>query len=170
MLRNKSDLVGSLLHDVAHLIRLRIDRELRAFGLTRIKGLALGIVQRRPAISQSELAAELELGEATVGQLVSRLEARGFIERRPAENDRRAKRLYLTPKTERILSRLQRVGSDLRGEILQGVAEEELGRLERELKKIKSNLTAAALPAIALALFKPLLTQPDLGETALLIL
>ena len=49
----------------------------------------------------SSLAGKLFCDDSNVTGIVDRLEARGLIERRPAEHDRRVKLLGLTPEGER---------------------------------------------------------------------
>ena len=73
MITKHDDLLGTLIHDVAHLLRLDIDRRLKDHNLTRVKWLALGIIANQPHLTQRELAEKMELGNAAVGRLVDRL-------------------------------------------------------------------------------------------------
>jgi len=59
-----------------------------------------------PDIDQSSLAARLGLDRNNTGLLVERLESRGLLERRTNGDDRRARLLRLTPRGERLHSRL----------------------------------------------------------------
>ena len=79
MLTKQSHLVGSLIHDVAHLLRHEIDRRVTPYNLTRTKWLALSMLRERPGVSQSEFAELLELGAAATGRLADRLVERGPI-------------------------------------------------------------------------------------------
>jgi len=65
--------------------------------LTALQAWALKILANaeRP-VAMSDLAASLACDASSVTQIVDRLEARGFVERRPAEHDRRVKVLVLT--------------------------------------------------------------------------
>ena len=87
------NLHGSLT-DVARLMRTVFDRRVRRLGLTRAQWLALTRLHRRPGASQSELADMMEVEKATVGRLVDRLEAKGWVERRAQAGDRRVNRLH----------------------------------------------------------------------------
>jgi MarR family transcriptional regulator for hemolysin len=145
MIKKHHDLVGSVVHDVAHLIRLRIDKKLKKFGLTRVKWLALGIIHSNPLMTQTELAGELELGESATGRLADRLEERGFIARKPSLSDRRVRKLKLTPVAERLLDEMKGVSGELREEILNGIPQEDIQAMERGLKALKSNLRLAVL-------------------------
>ena len=57
----------------------------------------LARLEHAEGLKQSELAEMLDLQPITLTRLVDRLCANGMIERRADPNDRRAKRLHLTP-------------------------------------------------------------------------
>lgn len=141
MIAKTDDLVGSLIHDVAHLLRLHIDERLQPFRLTRVHWLAIGIIGENERLTQAELANKLELGAATTGKLVDRLEERGLVRRENDPNDRRSNLLALTPDAKAILRKLARVSKELRQEILCDLSETEQERLKRSLLKIKKQLT-----------------------------
>src|SRR5215469_2461661 len=86
-----------LLSLVARLIRTRADARARTYGMTRAQWMILVHLERQPGMSQNELAAHIEVEPITIGRLVDRLEARGFLERRADAADRRVWRLHLTP-------------------------------------------------------------------------
>ena len=62
----------------------------------------------------------LDLQPITLTRLVDRLCANGMIERRADPNDRRAKRLYLTPLARPLMDRLAELGQDMMGTVLEG--------------------------------------------------
>lgn len=66
-----------------------------------IKGMPAGI---RPRIR--ELANRMEIRHHSAVELVNRLEARGFVHRTRAQDDRREVLLALTPKGEKVLGEL----------------------------------------------------------------
>lgn len=142
--------LGTLIHDVAHLLRLDIDRRVAPRNLTRVKCLALGVLDRKPGITQADLAAEMELGTAAVGRLVDRLENRGFIIRSQAPGDRRAYTLSLTPAAKALVQTMDDTAAELREEILQGLSEREISLLNRGLAKLKDNLQRASTAALSI--------------------
>ncbi len=153
MIRKQDDLVGSMFHDIAHLLRLKIDEALKPHGLTRLKWLAIGIISDNEGCSQAELANSLELKSAATGKLVDRLVDRELVERRPDIKDRRAYRLFATPNSKALLLDLEPLGLRLRQEILNGLDEEDVNSLKDRLVTIKENLMrggAAFLSAVAL--------------------
>ena len=142
MIGKDNNSLGALLHDVAHLLRTTIDREVEPYNLTRAKWQALGVLDRKEGVTQSELAKELELGVATVGRLVERLEARGFIERRPDPIDARVKRLFIQDAARPELDELEEVATTVRKSALRGINTAEQAELVRLLRKMKRNLSA----------------------------
>ena len=149
MITKHDDLLGTLVHDVAHLLRLDIDRRVRDRNLTRVKWLALGIVAARPGLTQAELASELELGSAAVGRLVDRLVDRGFILREAAPDDRRAYRLKPTPEAASLLKSLRATTARFRREALDGLSQREIAALNSGLKKLKENLQRSLAQQVA---------------------
>ncbi len=73
---------GWLTADTARLFRTVFARRVRELGLTRAQWLALTRVNRRPGVSQSELADMMEIEKAPAGRIVDRLQQKGWIERR----------------------------------------------------------------------------------------
>src|ERR1700733_16315388 len=71
--------IGALIHDVARLRRHAFDEQAKPMGLTRSQFSVLAHLDRHPdgLMNQSEIAAALEGGKATLGGLVDRLEAGG---------------------------------------------------------------------------------------------
>ncbi len=140
MLRKGDDIVGTMLHDVAHRIRLKIDEALKPFDLTRVSWLAIGIVARHGRLSQSQLAEALELGSPSTGKLVDRLEERGLVERVRDPQDRRSNLLTVTEAARRLLKDLEPVGEDLREDVLQNLTLQEREHLSKLLVRIKERL------------------------------
>ena len=65
--------------------------------LTPVQTVALRFVCENAGIDQRRLAAQIGIDEATLGGVVRRLVARGFLERDEHAADRRVKRLKATP-------------------------------------------------------------------------
>lgn len=147
MITKQDDLLGSLIHDVAHLLRLDIDRRLKAHNLTRVKWLALGIIARQPHLTQRELAEKMELGNAAVGRLVDRLVERGFVKREADPDDRRAYRLLLSQRAETLLKELKQTAPSLREDLLAGLHQDEIAALNKGLTHLKRNLKTKSFAA-----------------------
>jgi MarR family transcriptional regulator, transcriptional regulator for hemolysin len=133
-------LLGFILNDVSRLLRTRFDQRARRYGLTRSQWRVLVHLARAEGIIQSGLAEILEIERMTLGRLVDRLEAAGWVERRPDKKDRRVRRLYLTATARPTLDDMMQLVTDMHDEALSGLSEEDLNRLMETLTIIKGNL------------------------------
>ena len=131
---------GFLVHDVARLLRTVYDRRTRVLGLTRSQWWVLNHLYVNDGISQTELADVLDLEKPSLGRLLDRLEAKEWIERRADPNDRRVKRVHLTPRVAPLVRELRAIAADLRGEALEGLDEREREQFVATLLLIKGNL------------------------------
>src|SRR5918997_6221029 len=71
-------------------------------GLAPMQLHALRLIEPGDGVPMSSLAGKLFCDASNVTGIVDRLEARGLIERRPADYDRRVKLLVLTAEGERV--------------------------------------------------------------------
>ena len=129
-----------LVNDVARLLRTYADQEAREFGMTRAQWAVLFRLERQEGLKQSELADLLDLQPITLTRLIDRLCDNGLIERRNDPNDRRAKRLFLTPAARPVLDRLDQLGRDLIGSALAGVDRTAVDAMVTYLAAVKENL------------------------------
>jgi MarR family transcriptional regulator, lower aerobic nicotinate degradation pathway regulator len=70
--------------------------ECRPFDLTPVQYAALVAIRTHPGIDATRLSAVIAFDRSTLGSVIERLEAKKFVERKPAPEDRRVKLLYLT--------------------------------------------------------------------------
>ena len=131
---------GYLVNDVARLMRTVYDRRVRNLGLTRSQWWVLNHIFRHPGVTQSELAAILEIERATLGRLLDRLEAKRWVRREDDARDRRAWRVHLTDAVEPAMRKLRKVASELRSDALAGLSAQERERFIDTLLAVKANL------------------------------
>ncbi len=131
---------GFLVHDVARLMRVAYDRRAKDLGLTRSQWWVLNNLFRNQGITQSELADILEIEKPSLGRLLDRLEAKGWVERRADPTDRRAKRLHLTGEVQPLVRALRGLAAGLRSAALDGVDEPARAQFLDTLLAIKANL------------------------------
>ena len=67
----------------------------------------LTIIENHPEIDQSRLAEVISFDKTNTGRLVDQLEAKGLVERRPNDSDRRVWMLRCTPLGQKIRKRLR---------------------------------------------------------------
>jgi MarR family transcriptional regulator for hemolysin len=129
--------------DVGRLLRTYADQKARRFGQTRAQWAVLLRLERREGLKQSDLAEDLDIQPITLTRLVDRLCDNGLIERRPDPNDRRAKRLYLTPAARPLLDRISAQVEGLAETVLAGVDSAAVGVLLTQLGLARENLRQA---------------------------
>jgi MarR family transcriptional regulator for hemolysin len=131
------------INDVARLLKTYADQRARDFGMTRAQWAVLARVEKSEGLKQTELADTLDLQPITVTRLIDRLCDNGLIERRSDPDDRRAKRLYLTPAARPVLDDLARLGTDLMARVLAGLEAAAVEQLLSQLLTLKTNLRNA---------------------------
>ena len=132
-----------ILHDVARLLRTTFDRRVKSLGFTRSQWWVLNHLFRSDGVTQSDLADMLDIEKATLGRLLDRLEAKGWVRREGHANDRRAKRVFLTEEVEPALKAMRAAAAELRRDALAGLSPEERERFVDALLAVKTNLTSA---------------------------
>lgn len=136
--------LGFNMQDAARLSRRYFDRTLHEDGLdlTQVQWRSLGIVWKRPGISQVALADILEIAPISVGRLIDRMEEAGWMERRPDPNDRRALQLFVTDKAEPTLKTIKATADKVRNEITKGISKADLEVASNVMATIRANLIA----------------------------
>ena len=129
--------------DVGRLLRTYADQKARHFGQTRAQWAVLLRLERLEGLKQSDLAEDLDIQPITLTRLVDRLCDNGLIERRPDPNDRRAKRLYLTPAARPLLHRISTQVEELSETVLAGVDADAAATLLTQLGLARENLRRA---------------------------
>ena len=133
---------GYLLSDVTLLFRKHFDRRAVRFGLTRAQWRAIKMLHHRDNLRQTELAEVLEMEPIAVGRVIDRLQAAGFVERRPDPTDRRAWRLHLTEQSRGVIDDMQEISRGLRKDATAGIDAAELAQALAVIGRIKDNLLA----------------------------
>ena len=123
------------------MIRTVYDRRVEPLGLTRAQWRVMTRLNRLESCTQTELATELEIEKPTLGKLIERLEAKGWVERRADASDARSKRLFLTPAARPLLEEMSQRADEVIEGVFAGIGAEESARLRDTLSDIKDNLT-----------------------------
>jgi DNA-binding MarR family transcriptional regulator len=138
---------GFILHDVSRLLRTTFDRRVKALGFTRSQWWVLTHLFRNDGMTQSELAEMLEVEKATLGRLLDRLEAKGWVRRESDAADRRAKRVFLTEEVEPAIKAMRSAAAEVRREALAGLTPEAQDRFVETLLAVKANLNGSDIGA-----------------------
>ena len=131
--------IGFLVSDAHRLITATVDKSMKPLGLTRSQLRVLMHLLRHDGHSQVQIAEQLDLGKVAIGGLIDRLEEKNLVERRVHPSDRRAKRVYLTPKVEELYQPLQSLGTQMMKGLLKDISNDQYLQLVEQLKTIKAN-------------------------------
>ena len=90
--------LGFVVADISRLQAALLRKTMKSLGGTHAQWGMLGRLAAHQGITQMELADRLNLSKVAITGLVDRAVRAGWVERRLDENDRRVRRLYLTPR------------------------------------------------------------------------
>jgi len=133
-----------LIHDVSRLRRVTFDQLMKPLGATRAQWWVIAFLSRQDGMMQTQLANELDVGKASLGGLIDRLESGGWVARHPDPVDRRAKRIYLTIKSRRLLREMRRVDREFNAVMLKDISATERDRMVNLLSQIKNAIVRAS--------------------------
>lgn len=134
--------LGFLIHDVSRLRRTVVDKALKPYNITRSQWWALTNLSRHDesGMMQTELAGVMDVGKVTLGGLIDRLEASGFVTRKPDANDRRVKRVKMTRAGDKVLRTITKVAGAIDNGVVKDLTAKEIKQTETALHKIKKRL------------------------------
>jgi DNA-binding MarR family transcriptional regulator len=142
--------IGTMLAQVSRLLRRCFDERARGIGVTRPQWQVLSLLSFNEGINQGGLAELLEVEPITLGRMVDRLQDAQLVERRPDPTDRRAWRLFLTDKGQKLLDELRPFAFETYEIALEGIGEDEQAALMVALGRMRANLSRRqSLDAVA---------------------
>ncbi|WP_447555932.1 transcriptional regulator SlyA [Vreelandella sp. EE22] len=132
--------IGFRIARLPHLWRSILDRRLAPLGLTQTRWVTLYHLWRLgEGHPQCDLAKAIGVEAPSLVRTLGQLESQGLIERRACDNDRRSKRIYLTPEAMPLLEKIDNVAKQARKEMFEGLSNEEIDRLNEWLALIEAN-------------------------------
>ncbi|HEJ3161379.1 TPA: MarR family transcriptional regulator [Pseudomonas aeruginosa] len=134
------------IHDVSRMRRSAYDQVMKPIGITRAQWWVLAHLSRQDGMMQTQLADLLEVGKASVGTLLERLEAAKLIERRPDAVDKRAKRVYMLRSAHQVMKTLMQEEAKFNDRVLAGLTLEDREHLLNSLSRIKKALSEVDAP------------------------
>jgi DNA-binding MarR family transcriptional regulator len=135
---------GFLLHEVARLVRSRIEARAGVHGLSEAQLRLLFRLWKEEGATQARLAQVLEVEPISISRLLDRMEQGGWIERRQDPQDRRVRMIFTTEKTKQIRDAVKDVASQVYEEALAGVPTETREALMEGLQAMARNLQAGS--------------------------
>jgi MarR family transcriptional regulator, transcriptional regulator for hemolysin len=109
-------------------------------GMTRARCVVLSHLARHEGVNQVTLARILDIRPISLVRLLDRLEAAGFVVRRPDPDDRRVHVLALTAKALPIVERIDGLTRRIYDDLQLGISKAEASQLHALLFRIGSRL------------------------------
>ena len=137
-----------LVNEVARLYGGHFDQLAREkIGLSRAQCRLLGVLAMEGGpLSQSALAARLDLSTMAVTSLCDRMEANGWIRRAASDNDRRVNYIHLQACAEKALDSALLISDSIQARVLVGFDKAERQQLLGLLRRVHENLLALPGP------------------------
>jgi DNA-binding MarR family transcriptional regulator len=132
--------LGYLIHDVSRLRRSAFDRCIKPLNLTRSQWWVIAYLSRADGMTQTDLAEQLDVGKVAMGGLIDRLERSTFVRREADATDRRVKRIFLEPKSKKLVQQMRTINHGFNQKILANLKDSELEIATRALHTMKDNL------------------------------
>ncbi|WP_416137477.1 transcriptional regulator SlyA [Halomonas sp. HK25] len=132
--------IGFQLSRLPRLWRAIIDERLAPLGLTQTRWVTLYHLWRLgDGQPQCDLARAIGVEAPSLVRTLDQLSRQGLVERRPCDQDRRTKRVFLTPAATPLLQRIDTVVREARGEMLAGLSEQDVTMLAELLSRVEDN-------------------------------
>lgn len=123
-------------------LRAMFDARAKGQGLTLSRARALMRLAEKDGVAQSELAETLGIEQPSLVSLLDGLEKVGFVERRVDPEDRRSRRIFLTPAAQASAADILAFTNRLRAQVLAGVDPDDLVAAIRVLALANANIEA----------------------------
>lgn len=134
---------GFIFADIAR-FRVRLfDRLLAPHGLTTSQAWVLAQLFIEDNLTQTEIARRMDVGTVTIGGLIERLEARGFVQRKVDAVDRRVKRVSLKEEAKPIGRIMTECGKQVNAATFVGMSPQEAQSMMNSMLSVRENLLIA---------------------------
>ena len=134
------DPLGRHLVFTAKAVREGFEQTLAAAGGSMGTWIVLSVLSGDGGHSQTMLASRMQVEGATITHHVDRLEKLGLVRREIDPEDRRVRKIELTPEGARLHKQLLSAAKEFEGSLLAGIGERQQAELRRTLDRIQANL------------------------------
>jgi DNA-binding MarR family transcriptional regulator len=121
--------------------------ECAAFGLTSVQYAALMALRANPGVDATRLSTLIAFDRSTIGDVLDRLETKGWVLRGPSPTDRRVKLLSLTAAGEAMLDQVADAVERVQQRLLEPLAPADREVIVRLLAQIVCMHNETAAPA-----------------------
>lgn len=141
---NEDNDIGLLIKKISEDINKKFNNDLKVWGVTLSQLRTLGFVKCRQEngilTSQKDIENHFEVSHPTVVGILNNLKEKGLITTSTDDNDKRIRRVFVTPKENEFHSFLTKTTIENNALLLNGITQEEQKVLLNLLHKLKSNI------------------------------
>jgi MarR family transcriptional regulator for hemolysin len=128
-------------HNMIRTGRQIVNQELRPLGLSSAEGnILLHLWTQGQEMGQEQLVDQLDVSKPAISRTLHSLEAKGYVTRERAPDDRRAHRVRLTGKALEIGPVVEQVYNDVYTLAMQGISKAEFDTFVRLFARMSENL------------------------------
>lgn len=131
-------LIRRLNQHSTHVFQSRMRAE--GYDLTPVQFAAMGALEAEPGIDQATVAARIAYDRATIGGVIDRLVAKGWVSRQVSETDRRARVLTLTEAGAATFAQVLPLVRSVQPAITPGLTEQERAQFLTLARRIADSL------------------------------
>ncbi|KQV11230.1 MarR family transcriptional regulator [Rhizobium sp. Root1203] len=121
-------------------LRAVFDKIVRERNMTLPRARVFFTLNKKDGINQKELADRLELETPTLVRILDAMEGQGFVERRVAGSDRRAKEIYITETGKVVAGEIDEIAVSVRAQVIAGISENDLKTTLNVIRAMQANL------------------------------
>ncbi len=127
-------------YELSRAMRHYLGRATRGLDFTQEQWRALWHLARNEGLTQTNLAALLDVQPISLTRALDRLAELDLIERRPSPTDRRATLVFLTANAQPVIAKLTKILDESRATAIAGLSGQELEHVSSLLRRMRANL------------------------------
>jgi MarR family transcriptional regulator, lower aerobic nicotinate degradation pathway regulator len=127
---------GHLIRRVHQIHNALFTEECNRYEMTSVQYAALTAIQKHPDVDATRLSALIAFDRSTIGDVLERLESKGWVVRGPSPADRRIKLLRLTPAGATLLRTVEASVQRVQDRLLAPLAPRDRATMVRLLKDL----------------------------------
>ena len=135
-----SESVGFLIRDSMMLLHKVLRNHTQKHGISTAQWVLLRVLWEEEGLSQRELSDRVNTAEPTTQSALIRMEKMGILNRVDSEEDRRAKKIYLTEAGRKLEAEMIPYAMDVNTRATRGMSKSEITALKRLINQVRRNL------------------------------
>jgi MarR family transcriptional regulator for hemolysin len=134
--------VGFIVNNTAKSFQRSLDLELRKnVGVTLSQWRVVSALVLQPGLTQKEIADKMGIEGATLVPVIDKMEKEGLLKRKQDSTDRRANKIYLTPKADSLWMSMTDCALKIRKSSTRNISESDIQITLDTLRQISKNLS-----------------------------